>query len=90
MSLLADYLDQTTDWGILWQGNPVGGWICREGKLQHALQLTCCCGDSRSDFLAELLFALSGSVSKADRHDDLIHPLDASFSIATMCVVYDT
>ena len=90
LTLLAEYLEQTTDWETLWQGNNLGGWICREGRFQHPLQETCCCGDSRSDFLAGLLFVLSGSVTKTDRKESLKHPLEASFSIASMCVVYNT
>ena len=89
LDLLADYLEKTTDWATLWQGNPVGGWICREGRMQHPLQPACCCGDNRSDFLAGLLFKLSGSVTKADRCRGLTHPLDASHSIATMAVVFN-
>ena len=48
-TILAEYLEQTTDWKMLWQSNNIGGWICREGRFQHPLQELFCCGDSRSD-----------------------------------------
>ena len=88
IDLLADYLDKTTDWATVWQANPIGGWVCREGRLQHGLQPSCCCGDNRSDFFAGLLFCLAGSISKKDRRRDLLHDLDLAQAISTMAAVF--
>ena len=87
-SLLVDYLDKTTDWDSVWDLNPIGGWVCREGRLQHGSQPKCCCGDSRSEFFAGMLFNLTRSLSNKDRTWDLMHDLDLAQAISNMATVF--
>ena len=54
------------------------------------MQERCCCGESRSTFLAELLFALSKDLSKSMRKSNSIHALDISYDIAAMCLMYES
>ena len=88
--VLVKYLRNSINWKTLWGKNPLGGWPCLGGNIQHPFSNRCCCGEQREELLTSMFFHVGKSINrKLRKHNKAsIHPLNLEFCCEPLCVVY--
>ena len=89
--MLLNHLEEVANFSTLWEKNSGGGWVCQKGNLVHPKASVCCCGQTRSEALADLLFSLKPMLTRKLRRElqKQVQPLDLRYALSALCCVFE-